>query len=128
MQPRETGVKVGAHPKHLEAVATGPYSADLLNAQIAEAVAACRKRKKSHLLLDLAELTVNLSLMDRYRLGIFGAEVGVGLKVAVLAKPEMIDARKFGVEVASNRGLRVDIFSDRPEAVRWLLSPKEVEK
>ena len=70
-------------------------------------------------------MTGNLSFMERYKLGIHGAEVAVAIKVAVLAKAELIDQRKIGVEVARNRGLQVDIFSDRAEAVRWLLSPAE---
>jgi hypothetical protein len=41
--------------------------------------------------------------------------------VACLANPEVIDPQKFAVKVARNRGLEVDIFSERSEAEAWLL-------
>jgi len=44
-------------------------------------------------------------------------------RVAVLLSPEVIDPEKFGAQVARNRGLHVDNFTDRDEALAWLLGP-----
>ena len=42
-------------------------------------------------------------------------------RVAVIAQTSLIDPQKFGVKVAQNRGLSVDIFHDPHAALRWLL-------
>ena len=42
------------------------------------------------------------------------------VKVALVARPEMIHARKFGVTVAANSGFRCDIFPTEDEALVWL--------
>jgi hypothetical protein len=42
------------------------------------------------------------------------------VKVAVVTKPEMIDAQKFGVTVAANHGLALDVFTSEEEALAWL--------
>ena len=42
-------------------------------------------------------------------------------KVAGIATSEQ-RGDKFGAMVARNRGLNVDVFVDRAEAVRWLLA------
>jgi hypothetical protein len=46
------------------------------------------------------------------------------VRVALVARPEMIDFQKFGVTVANNRGLISDVFSSEDEAKAWLQSLK----
>jgi len=45
------------------------------------------------------------------------------VKVAVLGKREQIGSESFASMVARNRGLNVQAFVDRAEAVAWLLKP-----
>jgi hypothetical protein len=42
------------------------------------------------------------------------------LRLAVVARPEMIDPHQFGVTVAANRGLVSNIFAREAEAIAWL--------
>jgi hypothetical protein len=48
------------------------------------------------------------------------ADTADGIRLAVVARPEMIDSEKFGVTVARNRGLVANIFESEPEATAWL--------
>jgi len=45
------------------------------------------------------------------------------VKLAVLAKPEMIDRDGFGIAVARNRGLVAGIFASEGDALQWLRNP-----
>lgn len=42
------------------------------------------------------------------------------VRLALVARPEMIDAEKFGVIVAQNNGMNADIFPSELEAELWL--------
>jgi hypothetical protein len=42
------------------------------------------------------------------------------VKVALIARPEMIHARKYGVMVAANYSFRCDVFPTEDEALAWL--------
>lgn len=41
--------------------------------------------------------------------------------IALVARPEFIDPQKFGITVAVNRNLTVDIFTVETDALNWLL-------
>jgi hypothetical protein len=53
-----------------------------------------------------------------FRAGLLGRM----LRLAVVARPEMIDPHQFGVTVAANRGLVSNIFTAEAEAIAWLAS------
>ena len=46
------------------------------------------------------------------------------VRVALVARPEMIDPQRFGITVAANRGLIGNVFVSEPEAMAWLQSVK----
>jgi hypothetical protein len=48
------------------------------------------------------------------------------VKVAVLARSEMIDPDRFGVTVAKNLGLQANVFDSEADALAWLLSEQDV--
>jgi hypothetical protein len=45
---------------------------------------------------------------------------GASMRVAVVAKPEMIDPQKLGVMVARNFGATADAFTSEADAIAWL--------
>ena len=45
---------------------------------------------------------------------------GASLRVAMVARPEIIDPQKIGVLMAQNRGASADVFVDEMQALRWL--------
>jgi hypothetical protein len=65
--------------------------------------------------------------MERFELGKECADAANGaVIVAVVAKEEMIDPKRFGVVVARNRAMTVEVFTDEPAALAWLLAAEAV--
>ena len=90
------------------------------------AVSFSRMQKIRCLLVDTTRLSGfgPPGTLDRFEFGHRCAQAAAGaVKVAFLAKPEMIDADGFGLVVARNRGFRTGIFASESDAVQWLLDP-----
>ncbi|HTU67207.1 MAG TPA: hypothetical protein VMF52_14760 [Steroidobacteraceae bacterium] len=61
------------------------------------------------------------STFGRYALARRWAECGGGvLRLGIVTKPESIDPQKIGIVMARNRGLDTDVFTNEPDALRWL--------
>ena len=108
----------------LEVRFLGPFSVERFGKQVEQAVQACKDRNLTLLLLDYTPLTGIPTTLDRYQISVHGADAARNLhKLAGYATPEQM-GEKFGALVARNRGLNVDVFTDRDEAIRWLLEPR----
>ena len=118
-------VEIEAHANYVDARFLGTFELGLFKRQIDTAVRAVRERDLFLLLLDLTRLQATLSTLDRYDISSYGARAAAALKVSVLAPPELIDSQNFGIMVARNRGLKIDIFTDREKALAWLLAPNQ---
>jgi hypothetical protein len=83
----------------------------------------CKRANKNKLLLDFAEAHGEISLVNRYLLGI---ETQIfaqyGIKVATVNRPEQIDPRRLGEMVALNRWVNVRAFTNVKDAEKWLLN------
>ena len=55
------------------------------------------------------------------------AEAAGKVRVAIVARPEMIDSRRFGVSVAENHGMVANVFESEAEALGWLDRLRQVE-
>jgi hypothetical protein len=113
---------------HAEYRPTGRMSLRQAVQLITEAITYARDHQLRNLLIDTTHLTgfPPPSLFDRY---FFikewaGASRGA-VRVVLVARPEMIDAGKFGVMVAANHGLIADVFVSDDEALRWLKAGTE---
>lgn len=109
---------------YLEVVLQPTTSADQIFRQFEGILQICIKRKPARLFVDFSPITGKYSTLERYDMGMFGARFAphVG-RVAVLISPDVIDPEKFAAQVARNRGLNVDNFTDRAQALEWLLAP-----
>jgi hypothetical protein len=108
--------------RYLEGRVGATDSLGSLKAQLRELAVVCGTRRAGLVLIDTTRYSGTLSTLDRYELGMIGQHFGTHVRrVACLANPELIDPQKFAVKVARNRGLEVDIFSERSEAEAWLL-------
>jgi len=102
---------------------TGQVSLDQARQMMISAVAFAREQNIRKLLVVVSGLTgfAPPSIVWRYY---FMQEVarasGGSVRVAMVARPEMIDPEKFGVTVAANAGLIADIFTSEEEALAWL--------
>jgi hypothetical protein len=81
------------------------------------------------LLLDVVEIGFEApTLADRLRMVRLWAEAADGrLRIAMVARPEFIDAERFGVVAAGKFGLAGQVFASRDEALAWLREEREAE-
>lgn len=87
------------------------------------AIAWCRGRSVERLLVVATDLTgVSIpSLIDRYLMAEEWADAADGMvRVALVIEPKYIHPEKFGVTVAIDFGLTLDVFSDEARAQGWL--------
>jgi hypothetical protein len=91
------------------------------------AVAFARAQNIQWLLVDTMLLTGfgPPNTVDRFEFAQRCAQAADGaVKVAFVARLEMIDGERFGVQVARNRGFLANIFSSEAEALDWLREPE----
>ncbi len=82
------------------------------------------EQKVKRLLVDVRGLTgfPVPTVSDRYWfVQKWAREAAPGLRVAVVARAEMIDPEKFGITVARNAGLEANVFATEEEARAWLI-------
>ena len=95
--------------------------------QAVEMVAAAMRHARA---LELTDLLVNTkglvgfgqpSIFARHSLAVeWARSAGATLRVAMVARPEVIDPQKIGVLMAQNRGVAGDVFTNEAEALAWL--------
>ncbi len=90
---------------------------------VSMAIAYTRERGASELLANISGLIgfASPSLGNRYFLiEKWAATAGGTVRLAVVARAEMIDRQKFGVAAAAGLGLAGNIFETEAEALAWL--------
>jgi len=103
---------------HLEI--TGKYSLEQGEKLFEKIHDECVERKIKKLLLDITKKEGVIPTMDRFIFGKLIANLfSTDIKFALIAKKDQIN--KFSETVAVNRGARFNIFSDKTEAIEWLL-------
>jgi hypothetical protein len=91
--------------------------------RITAAIKCARAHKKEKLLVVANDLNPleKPSVSTRYFFVREWAAAAEGaIRIAMVARPEMIDPEKFGVTVAANAGLIGDVFTTEAEAIAWL--------
>jgi len=90
---------------------------------VSNVIARCRDQSVNMLLVDatgLVDLPIP-TLVDRFLMVEDWAQEAKGtVVVAMVAPPEYIHPRKFGVKVALNFGLICDVYSSEEDASAWL--------
>jgi len=90
---------------------------------VAQAMRYSRERGLVDLLANVNGLTgfPQPSTFARYSLAVKWAEAAGGaLRVALIARAEIIDPQKIGVLMAQNRGVNGDVFTNESDALTWL--------
>jgi hypothetical protein len=100
----------------------GKFSVQGFQRRAEAAAQACRDGGTGRLFVDATAYDVVPTILERYELASHAVKISAGLRVAVLISQAFLDPNKFGIMVAQNRGLTVDAFTDREEAVDWLLA------
>jgi DNA-binding response OmpR family regulator len=101
----------------------GSVSFDQAVALVRAAIAAARRHHVRSLLVNLTKLTgfPSPDTFERFLAVVeWAEEARSGVRLAMVARVEMIHPQKFGVIVAANRGLISNIFPTEIEARAWL--------
>ena len=102
----------------------GPFPAAA--SKIIEAITYAQEQGIRNLLIDTTGWTGHRSptTLERYEFAnAWAAVAATGMKLVMVARPEMMDAEKFEIKVATNRGLVGNVFVSEKEALAWLLEP-----
>ena len=90
---------------------------------VAEAMVNARELNLADLLVNTTGLTgfTPPSVFARYDMaGKWTQSAGAMLRVALVARPEVIDPQKIGVLMMQNRGGTGDVFTNEVDALAWL--------
>jgi hypothetical protein len=93
-------------------------------AMVAESLAVTRSLGLADILVNTTGLTgfPSPSIFARHAFAVKWAEImgGSGIRIAVVARPEIIDPDKIGMVMAQNRGVSADAFTTELAALAWL--------
>jgi hypothetical protein len=95
---------------------------------IASVIANCRERNIGKLLVDTTGLrgVPMPTLVDRFLLAEeWAAAAGGRVIAALIIHPEFIHPKKFGVQVAADLGLEINVFPSEDEAFVWLSNARD---
>jgi hypothetical protein len=101
----------------------GSVSFDEAVAPVRAAISAARENQVRDLLVDTTALTgfPSPDTFQRFLAAVAWADKAMGaVRLAMVAREELIDPKKFGVTVAANRGLVSNVFTTEVEARAWL--------
>jgi hypothetical protein len=94
--------------------------------EIDEGLVFARQRGLKKLLVDTRALYGfdPPSVIERYWfIRRWARSVAAAVRVAIVARSELIDPEKFGTTVARNNGMASDVFLSEPKAAAWLALP-----
>jgi RimJ/RimL family protein N-acetyltransferase len=98
-------------------------------ARLAETLAWARAAGVTRFLADARRIPgiEGLNTFERFELGEqVAAAAGRAMSVAMVAPAHLLDPGRFGVTVASNRGVRTAAFTDEVAALDWLVGPQAI--
>lgn len=100
----------------------GEYHGNLSVLKLEDIKQTCQHYGYSRLLVDIRSCKLNVTIADRYQFGEEIAKIFVSpvlIKIAMLVSPEQYN--DFVTIVAENRGAVYEAFTDKKEALTWLL-------
>lgn len=122
-------------PDHLHMTFRGTYEASLIPEFLELITHLMVKNRPEKMLCDCREVTGDLSMVDRFNLGVGFAEKFKArqsreslpdCRIAMVGNPPLIKPDGFGVQVARNRGIDVMGTPSLEEAREWLgLGPED---
>ena len=113
----------------LRVCATGQFSLDEAQRTFVEMMEAVALHKTDRVLVDGRTIKGNPLTMERFFYGEFAAgtvaryqERGLSLatRFAYVLREPVLDPKKFGETVAVNRCMRLKVFDNLEEAIKWL--------
>ena len=125
METKDYRLTFDNKPEYLHVLVEGEHdSYDISRRFWSEIATECERLAPSRLLVE-EDLKEQLpSIADTYQGAAERQEMGLaGIRIAFLDRhPDQHEQNQFGELVARNRGINMKVFSDRAEALDWLLA------
>lgn len=125
METKDYRLTFDNKPEYLHVLVEGEHdSYDISRRFWSEIATECERLGPSRLLVE-EDLKEQLpSIADTYQGAAERQEMGLaGIRIAFLDRhPDQHEQNQFGELVARNRGINMKVFSDRAEALDWLLA------
>jgi hypothetical protein len=100
----------------------GPFEFRALLELTGEIRAYCVEHGQRRVLVDITPSQGELGALERYEHAVLIAHTGgLGIRAAVLARPDQVFPDRFWETVTRNRGLAVRVVTDAAAALEWLL-------
>ena len=125
MENKEYRLTFDNKPEYLHALVEGEQDSYQISRRFWSEIAAESERLRPTRLLVEEDLKEQLpSIADTYQGATERQDMGLaGIRIAFLDRhPEQHEQNQFGELVARNRGINMKVFSDRDEALEWLLA------
>ena len=131
MDTKEYRLSFDNKPEYLHALVEGERDSYEISRRFwSEIAEECERVRPARLLVE-EDLKEQLpSIADTYQGAAERPDMGLaGIRIAFLDRhPEQHEQNQFGELVARNRGINMKVFSDREEALDWLLADGDDEK
>jgi hypothetical protein len=108
--------------------ASGRSVLDEKEASVKAIVAAIKAQPVRGALIDLRAVLKPYTFMDRYQLGELAGRYFTDVPIAVLSTPAQVDPQFIGKLVATNRGAKLEVFTDEAKAQAWLRHNPDMRK
>ena len=116
-------LKILENPDYLQMELSGLLDKDV-SVEMVDSIAATLIEKGQYkLLLDITALSLNMSLIEDYDQASYAAKVFAGSKhmIACLSENTAFNSNQFFETVGVNRGLRYQAFTEKEDAIDWLM-------
>jgi len=115
-------MKIELRQEYVYVVFSGPYDFRSALAQFKQAAAASVQSQLSRVLMDMAAVTGEISIVDLHDLAVELSSQKAVTRAAMVARKDQLLPDRFMENVARNRGLPGRGFLDFCEAEKWLLN------
>ena len=116
-------------PGFLKVAATGTFSLDEAKRTFVEMLEAVALHETAKVLFDGRQLLGEPKVLERFHYGEFAAQtvrdysmrgVSLATQFAYVLKEPVLDPKRFGENVAVNRGMNTKVFDNPEDALQWL--------
>jgi len=108
--------------KYVGVTLTGEIAKDDLEIARNEANLALTTNNCNCILVDAIRSNLGLSVTELYQFEIeHRSRLPLGVRIALVVPPDQLEDLQFAENVAQNRGVNMNLFLDRVQALNWLL-------
>jgi hypothetical protein len=122
-------LKIEPQSGYLRITFEGHFEPPLIDEVTSRVIENGVKHQSSKMLLDFRQVDGEMSTMDRYNTASVFAKKYLDEKLAgkiptcrfaFVGNHPLVDPKKFGETVATNRGINIKVFTEMTEALSWL--------